>query len=239
VWPLSHKHREVEFDAAAGIYQNKVVNYNFPGRQLRYDITYLSGEKKLGTILNFTSFWLNDTLNMYTWETVLSKSPQCVSLDMGFGLMKPDWFITDANQSGLVWHSKKSDFYDPMYHRVLMSVKDAGQGGPADDEVFTYYSYFNNETDVGSENGMPFLMHAPSPNGMVVNEYYDFTPFTYDPEDTTFELPVSPACVPAGFAATPADSWRILQGFPGFENAPFTEIGLGGLNLRLPGALKY
>jgi len=72
--------------------------------------------------------------------------------------MKPDWFSTDSNQSGLVWQSKKSDFFDTDYHRVIMTVKDAGQGGPADDEVFTYYSYFNNETGVDNVNGAPFMM---------------------------------------------------------------------------------
>jgi hypothetical protein len=55
---------------------------------------------------------------------------------MGFGMMRPNWYM-DANQSGLVWNAKKSDSFDAGYHRTVMSVKDAGQGGPADDEVFT------------------------------------------------------------------------------------------------------
>lgn len=155
-----------------------------------YPRAHLSGEKKIQTNLNFTSLWLNDTLYMFTWESVLSSTPSCVQLDMGFGMvsvlasephtirklscpplpftthsithpgrqMKPDWFSTDSNQSGLVWNAKKSDFYDTNYHRTIMTVKDAGQGGPYDDEVFTYYSYFNNETGVDNANGAPFLM---------------------------------------------------------------------------------
>ena len=106
---------------------------------------------------------------MYTWATVLSSTPQCVALDMGFGMMRPNWFL-DANQSGLVWNAKKSDSFDIGYHRTVMTVKDAGQGGPADDEVFTYYYAFENSTDPALSNGTPFLMHAPSPAGMVVNE---------------------------------------------------------------------
>lgn len=42
-WPLVHTHKEVEFSASELNYQNKVVNYNFPARSLRYDITFLSG----------------------------------------------------------------------------------------------------------------------------------------------------------------------------------------------------
>lgn len=109
------------------------MNYNYDYSQLRYDMTYLSGEKKISTILNFTSLWLNNSLYMYTWETVLSKTPQCIQLDMGFGMMRPDWF-SDANQSGLVWNAKKSDSFDTGYHRTVMTVKAAGQGGPEDDE---------------------------------------------------------------------------------------------------------
>jgi hypothetical protein len=99
-------------------------------------MTFLEGQKRIDTILNFTSLWLNDTLYMYTWQTALSSAPQCVALNMGFGMMKPDWFY-DANQSGLVWNAKKSNDLDRAYHRTVMSVKDAGQGGPEDDEVFT------------------------------------------------------------------------------------------------------
>lgn len=64
--------------------------------------------------------------------------------------MRPNWFV-DGNQSGLVWNSKKSDFFDNAYHRTIMTVKSAGQGGPADDEVFTYYSYYENGTTQGTK----------------------------------------------------------------------------------------
>ena len=38
------------------------MHYDFTNRHLRYDMVYLDGPKKLSTILNFTSLWLNDTL---------------------------------------------------------------------------------------------------------------------------------------------------------------------------------
>ena len=168
-WPTQHTHQEIEWGAADGVYQNKMVNYNFDNLQLRYDMNYLSGPKKIGTVLNFTSLRLNDTLYMYTWETVLSKTPSCVALSMGFGMMIPGWFL-GGNQSGLVWNARKSDSFDSGYHRTVLSETDAGQGGAQDDEVFTYYYTYENSTDPGLTNGSPFLMHAPSPAGMVVNE---------------------------------------------------------------------
>jgi hypothetical protein len=53
---------QVEYDTTAGGYQNKEVHFDFTNRHLRYDMVYLDGPKKLSTILNFTSLWLNDTL---------------------------------------------------------------------------------------------------------------------------------------------------------------------------------
>lgn len=184
--------------------------------------------------------------------------------------MKPDWFSTDSNQSGLVWNARKSDYYDAGYHRTIMTVKDAGQGGPQDDEVFTYYSLYENNTDPAYANGTPFLMHAPSPMGMVVNEvrpsapaahlapqalsrsllthahfvspplqYYDFEPRTYAPDEAAFIRPASPACIPAGYAATPAEARALLQAAGVARPPMMVEVMLGGLNLALPAEARY
>lgn len=228
-WPAEHTHREVMYSAK--LYQKKMVYYSYPTRQLRYDATYLGGKISLGSVLNMTSMWLNDTLYIYTFETGAGRAlpPNCIALQMGFGMMRPDWF-QDGNQSGLVWQAKKSDFFDEDYHRVLMTVKDAGQGGPADDEVFTYYSWYENNTQPGSENGAPFLMHAPSPPGMVVNEYYDFTEHTFaaDSEVFKYPLPGAPRCIPAGFAATHHEAFAIMQKH-GVSTAHHVEVTLGYL----------
>jgi hypothetical protein len=137
---------------------------DFVNRALRYDVTYISGPlQPFTTLMNFTSLWLNDTLYMITWEAYLDKTPNCVALSMGFGLMKPDWF-SHGDQYGIFWPAKKTDGADPAYHATLATVTDAGQGV---DLPFTYYSLSENITDT---DGTPFLMHAPSPYGMVVNE---------------------------------------------------------------------
>ena len=106
--------------------------------------------------MNFTSLWLNDTLYMIQWEAYLDKTPNCVALSMGFGLMKPDWF-SGGQQYGIFWPAKKTDGADPAYHATLVTVTDAGQGV---DLPFSYYSLSENNTDT---DGAPFLMHAPSP----------------------------------------------------------------------------
>jgi hypothetical protein len=150
-------------------------------------------------------------------------------------MMRPDWF-QDGNQSGLVWQAKKSDFYDPDYHRVLMTVKDAGQGTPADDEVFTYYSYFDNGKEPGTENGAPFLMHAPSPSGMVVNEYYEFEARDYGFSNPIFQVPIpgGPRCIPAGFAATHHEAFALLKKH-GMATSHHVEIALGAMStMHLP-----
>lgn len=154
-------------------------------------------------------------------------------------MMRPDWFQS-GNQSGLVWQSKKSDFFDSDYHRVIMTVKDAGQGTASDDEVFTYYSYFENGTTPGTANGQPFLMHAPSPTGMVVNEYYDFEEHDFGVNNNIFQVPLadSPTCRKAGFAATFQDFHDILV-----QNrmpvAPHIEVLLGAMNLKEPANRRF
>ena len=75
---------------------------------------------------------------------------------------------------------------------------------------------------------MPFLMHAPSPNGMVVNEYYAFRATAFAAGDPVFARPATPACVPAGHARTPRDAVRIIRtAHPRFEHLPLTELFLG------------
>ena len=81
-------------------------------------------------------------------------------------------------------------------------------------------------------------MHAPSPAGMVVNEYYDFEQHTYAQGDTTFAQPSSPACTPVGHAATPKEAHALLVA-AGLAAPPMAEIMLGGLNLQLPEGSRY
>ena len=66
---------------------------------------------------------------------------------------------------------------------------------------------------------------------MVVNEYYSFEPHTYGPSDPVFDLPTSPTCIPAGFAASPREAHALLTA-AGIERPPMVEIMLGGLNLQ-------
>jgi hypothetical protein len=99
------------------------------------------------------------------------------------------------------------------------TVTDAGQGT---DLPFTYYSLSENITDT---DGTPFLMHAPSPYGMVVNEYYDFEPTTFAVGDPIFALPSSPKCVPVGTANSAKEAHALVAAAsPALATLHLTEV---------------
>jgi len=111
-----------------------------------------------------------------------------------------------------------------------MGTMDAGQGL---DLPFTYYSAFNNATNVSDANfanGAPWLMHAPSPEGMVVNEYYDFVATTFAAGDATFALPASPKCTPVGAARSATEAARLARAaHPSLSRVPFVELFVADL----------
>lgn len=212
------------------MWANKDVHYDYTNLAMRYDITYLDGPQvPFITLLNFTSLWLGDNLYMITWATPLDNTPFCIELQMGFGLMRPSWFQQET-QLGIVWNTKRSDSFHDGYYPSLMGTIDAGQGL---DLPFTYYSAFNNATsdDPNFMNGAPWLMHAPSPSGMVVNEYYNFQNKTYAKGDPIFNLPGSPTCVPTKFFAKNAQDAAqfIRSAHPSFANLPLSELYLSNL----------
>ena len=137
---------------------------------------------------------------------------------MGFGLMKPDWFAGGV-QYGIFWPAKKTDGSDPAYHATLATVTDAGQGV---DLPFTYYSLSENNT---ATDGTPFLMHAPSPSGMVVNEYYDFEATSFAASEPIFALPSSPKCIPVGTANSAKEAHALVAAAsPALATLHLTEV---------------
>ena len=50
--------------------------------------------------------------------------------------------------------------------------------------------------------------------------------------------PASPACIPAGRAATPREAHALLQA-AGLARPPMVEFMVGGLNLALPAEQRY
>ena len=132
-----------------------------------------------------------------------------------------------------MWNTKRSDSFHNAYYPALMGTMDAGQGL---DLPFTYYSAFNNETDVADPNfanGAPWLMHAPSPEGMVLNEYYDFVPTTFARGDATFALPASPKCTPVGAARSAAEAARLAAAaHASFSRVPLVELYVADMMAR-------
>ena len=130
-------------------------------------------------IKNLSSYWLQQSLFIYTFDI-----NSCVQLDLGFGMMRPTWFMDNgATIFGEVYATQRSDSAHNVYRPVTLTRKDgAGQG------YFDYYS--NNQT------GAPFNMHAPSPAGFVVNEYLvPPVPTPFAPDAPEFVLPVGIPCV--------------------------------------------
>jgi hypothetical protein len=140
--------------------------------------------------------------------------------------MKPDWF-SHGVQYGILWPAKKTDGTDPGYHAALATVTDAGQGT---DLPFTYYSLAENNT---ATDGTPFLMHAPSPSGMVVNEYYDFEPASYTDNDPIFALPSSPKCTPVGTANSAKEAHALVAAVsPSLATLHLTEVFAAGIKWK-------
>lgn len=131
--------------------------------------------------------------------------------------------------SGHVWATHKA-IDDPTYHKTMLYQKGDG----VSDEPFSYYAWLDGSAVPGQTDGAPFRMSAPSPTGNVVNEYFNFQPATFAPNDPVFALPSSPACIPAPGVATSAQhAVELLRATPGAKHlaaAPLPEIFVAALS---------
>ena len=65
---------------------------------------------------------------------------------------------------------------------------------------------------------------------MVVNEYYDFAPAVYAPNDPIFALPASPKCVPVGTARSAKEAHALISAAsPALATLHLTEVFAAGL----------
>lgn len=186
-WPAQHTHKEAMFTPALDQWNQKTFHYDFTHMALRVDSLYVAGLPI--PPFNFSSYWLGNTLYMYTFD---SPSPSCVSMDMGFGMMRPDWFTDGIQQNATIWIAQKSNALDTQYHNTVWTRKCA----TCDSDPNGYFDMFTlagNGTDVA---GTCFRMQAPGPLPIlyVVNEYSDFVTMNYTALDATFALPSTPAC---------------------------------------------
>lgn len=173
-----------------GLIQQKPVYYDFPNLRYRADLFLLDGIY----FKNFSSIWLNTTLYMITYDI-----DSCVSLDMGFGMMRPNWFIENATFVDTLWLAKKSDATDNTFHFTAHNTK------PSPDGDFNYMYSLENAT-----LGEPFSMFAPSPTGLVVNEYYDFQVADFTGSDV-FTIPSYLNCSSATTLGMGLDASSSLQ----------------------------
>jgi len=76
-----------------------------------------------------------------------------------------------------------------MYVNTLWTQSPVeGQGN------FDYFSYLNS-TSFGAKAGDPHHFSAPSPLGLVVNEYNNFTVANFSVNDPIFALPAGISCI--------------------------------------------
>jgi hypothetical protein len=94
-------------------------------QSLVYLLIFHSFHPGLGE-LNSSSYWLGDDL--YIYDFGLAKS--CQHLNMGFGMMMPDWMISDAYvvPQGPVWHAHKYDATSIAYVPTLFNSKSSPDG---------------------------------------------------------------------------------------------------------------
>lgn len=183
-WPDQHTHEENMYVTVEGLVYTKPVYYDFTNRHLRVDI-FLTEIPHLNPS-NQSSYWLGDDLYIYNYAPIKN----CVHLNMGFGMMRPNWF-QGGQQKDTVWFAKKhlnSDGDGGLYHNTLWTQSPVeGQGN------FDFFSYVNN-TKFGAKAGDSHHFSAPSPLGLVVNEYNRFQARQFVSSDPIFSLPTGIEC---------------------------------------------
>lgn len=190
VWPAQHTHQEIMYVPGLDSGSYKPVYYDFTNSKYRADLQVLPqyAWNPLAPT-NQSSYWLNDDLFIYQ---SIGAAPTCVHLNLGFGMMIPSWFL-GGTQNGTWWHVKKyqwSSGDNGMYVNTLstQSIVD-GQG------TFDYHSIVNASISSSDPVGAPHHFTAPSPLGLVVNEYNNFTVANFSVNDPIFALPEGVACV--------------------------------------------
>jgi len=158
-WPKQFVTTEVQYWAQEG--NGKQVSkwwYDFPNARHRIDHTTVR-ELFPPVAKNSSEWWIENDLYIYDFDT-----NTCEHLDMGFGIPKPDWFLTDSNVTGTQWLLR-----DDAFHEVVQVAKEA-----------PYSPFYYHALRVG---GGPFRIVSPGPIGLiVVNELVGFTAAVPDPK---------------------------------------------------------
>jgi hypothetical protein len=156
--------------------------YDFPNDRMKvYSRFTVTPPSIIGDAMRdglIVSIWHNGTLRIWQQFPALGNTTNCVSLDMGFGIPVPNWFLTNSTNFAVTWSGHKW-VNDNQYHLVQWTRK---LSGPAGDGNGTHFNYFSDN------RGVPFKLIAPTPGGEVVNEWYNQTAVESFP-DGEFENP--------------------------------------------------
>ena len=114
---------QIQYTIDNGAVSEKPVFYDYLNLHYRAD-GYLLNNAPFAT-QNLSSYWLGNDLYIYTFDI-----NNCVHLNLGFGMMRPDWFMSDnATIFGEVYATQRSDSARNVYRPVTLTRKDgAGQG---------------------------------------------------------------------------------------------------------------
>eukprot|EP01012_Entosiphon_sulcatum_P001795 TRINITY_DN1033_c0_g1_i2.p1 TRINITY_DN1033_c0_g1~~TRINITY_DN1033_c0_g1_i2.p1 ORF type:complete len:223 (+),score=55.65 TRINITY_DN1033_c0_g1_i2:59-727(+) len=189
-WPNQFTGIQVQYQPQFGdVKQVSLWHYDFnnnPPRH-RFDHHVVRGHMP-GLPKNNSEWWIGTDLYMYDWDL-----KTCQHLDMGFGIPRPDWFLTNSTNTGTQWLQ-----HEDRYYQTVQLSKPA----PTPYPPFNYYAF--------ASNGTAFRLEAPGPVGEIyVNDFYNVVA---EPQpDELFQLPAGVVCQNSTFAQAKL-SWSHFLG---------------------------
>ena len=175
-WPSTHIALQRQYNIINDEEFVKPWYYDFPHRRLRTDIHLVQKKGAVapaGGISNFSSYWIDDTLSMYDFV-----GGNCTKLEMGFGMMMPNWFLSGGTPMPNVFLTQRSVATSngtSAFHNCSWTRKSG-------------FDYFADEA------GAAFRLAAGSPAGYVINDFVSMTAVAKI-DDAIFKLPDIP-CTP-------------------------------------------
>eukprot|EP01012_Entosiphon_sulcatum_P059250 TRINITY_DN8360_c0_g1_i1.p2 TRINITY_DN8360_c0_g1~~TRINITY_DN8360_c0_g1_i1.p2 ORF type:complete len:242 (+),score=54.06 TRINITY_DN8360_c0_g1_i1:59-784(+) len=187
-WPDQFTTIQLQYQPQLGqVKQRTVWHYDYANNPPRHRLDHVTVRESANggppvVPRNSSEWWIGTDLYMYNWDT-----NTCQHVDFGFGIPRPDWFLTNSTNAGTQWLYRDDQFFQAV---------QLSKNPPAPYLPFNYYAY--------ASDGTAMRLEAPmQTNLIVVNEFYNFTAEP-QPSDL-FVLPTNLNCT--GGNASTAASW--------------------------------
>ena len=197
-WPNQFsmiQYQYLSFSDGSVAIQNSSAIYNYDILCYRCDNVYLKGTLPSSAPKNITSFWINNTLSaiIYPFDDDSGNNEgNCTSLDFGFSMPVPTWFINDSiliengslySGNGL-WLIHELDVDSNDITKSIKNTFHLKKDSP--DGYFNYYA-------INDDKQTPFRLSAPNGGFIgktwVVNDFYNFSSPGLALNTHLFELP--------------------------------------------------